>query len=329
VFYVNDLWQGLGIPCQTTLNDGDAVQLYPQCTTAPFGCFAGEPLILHAPALAGLGAVLPVSVEEIETTFDNTGYGVSAVKASLNATVKSDWGSGSTDLVGTAGVPLRARGPQTITALKGNRVPSRASVCVSDGADGYCGTQVAPANPFNALNYCATTGDDGLCGTTDKRPPVGRITQPVNGKTYDAGTSLRFLRGVTDFDPSGADSVQLRLLRKARVASTKLVMRRVSVKKRVKGKLVKKKVRKKVRVRVKVTRCYYWSLSKSDWVRLTSCATVPNAFFKADGDEQWSFEFLSKLPTGVYTLDAQAKDGAGNVDAVPEGGRNHVTFTVG
>lgn len=329
VFYVNNLWPSNNSPCATILSDGDSILLYPKCTTPSALCFAGEPLIVTAPAIAGPGSYLKVFAQEVTTAFDGTGHGVSQILNSLDATITSAWGRASTTFLGSANVLLQDRGDQTVTLTKGNRVPDRAIVCVTDGADGYCGTTVAPTNPFNPLNYCATTGDDGLCGTTDKRPPVGRITDPVNGKKYSAGTSPRFLRGVTDTDPSGADSVQLRLLRKVKGTATTFVMRRVTVKKRVKGKVLRKTARKKVPVKRKVTRCYYWSITKSDWALLKSCSVVPNAFFKADGDEKWSFEFLSKLPAGTYTLDAQAKDGAGNVDTVPEDGRNHVTFTVG
>jgi hypothetical protein len=61
---------------------------------------------------------------------------------------------------------------------------------------------------------------------------------------------------------------------------------------------------------------------------LKKCDITTAPLFKADGDEAWSFEFLQGMPAGSYTLDALARDGAGNVDAVPEAGRNRVTFSV-
>jgi hypothetical protein len=113
------------------------------------------------------------------------------------------------------------------------------------------------------------------------------------------------------------------------VTGTKLVKKKVTVKRRVHGKLVRKRVVKKVRVKVRVTACFAWNSTKSSWTRLRSCKVVPAQWFKADGDEVWSYEFLEALPGGRYTLDAQAVDGAGNVDSAPETGRNRATFTVG
>jgi hypothetical protein len=323
--YVNDP------PCHATVPPDATVLLYPACGTASSQCFAGEPLQISTLAIAAPGVRLGVQVWELNTSFYNA-LGTTSRGPSINATVTGPNGSATTDsyyAFGTATVTLTERGPNLVTVAKGNRVPDRATVCVTDGNDGYCGSPAPVPVPFDPYAFCQTTGDDGLCGTLDKRPPVGHINQPIQAKTYASKSSPRFLKGTVDHDPSEVAQVKLRLVRQSRVTGTKIVKKKVTVKRRVHGKLVRKRVVKKVRVKVRVTACFAWNSTKSSWTRLRSCKVVPAQWFKADGDEVWSYEFLEALPGGRYTLDAQAFDGAGNVDSAPEIGRNRATFTVG
>jgi hypothetical protein len=324
--YVNDP------PCHATVAPDATVILYPSCATATSRCFSGEPLIVSAPASAGPGIRLGVQVWELTTSFDNAHVGTTARGPSVSATVSGPNGSATTDSYyanGTATVSLTERGPNLLTVAKGNRVPDRMTVCVTDGADGYCGTDLAPPVPFDPLAFCQTTGDDGLCRTVDKRPPVGQINQPVQAKTYPAKSHPRLLKGTVSHDPSEVTEVKIRLLRQSQVAGIKIVKKKVIVKRRVHGKLVRKRVVKKVRVKARRTTCFTWTVSKSSWTRLRSCKIELASWFKADGDEVWSYEFLEALPGGRYTLDARAADGAGNLDATPELGRNRVTFIAG
>jgi hypothetical protein len=317
-------------PCTQAVADGDSILFFPRCTTATAQCFSGGPLRIDVPPTTGLGAPLSVQVWETTTTFNDAGIGTSQLLPGVKATVFGPNGSAATDQYFGVGVLMFTEpGPAVVSASRAGRVPDRAEVCVTDGTDGFCGTSVSPHVPFDPLAFCQTSGDDGLCNTVDKRGPTGHINTPAQAKTFAATARPRFLRGTVDSDPSQVEEVRLRLLRQSRILVTKVVTRKVTVKRRVNGKIVTKRVRRKMRVRVRQTTCYLWNAPKSDWRRLKSCKVVPNEWFKADGAEVWSYEFLQALPGGRYTLDAKAVDGAGNVDGATELGRNRVTFTVG
>jgi hypothetical protein len=316
--------------CHAPIASSDNLIVYPQCGSSTASCFVGDPLILSTPATSSPGVNLAVQVWELTTTF-NAGIGSTVRGPSLSATVRGPNGTAVTDSyygTGIAAVNLTERGPNTLVATKGNRVPDRTSVCVTDGNDGYCGTPPPTINPFNPYAFCDTTGNDGLCGTVDKKPPVGYINDPKNGTTFGASKRPRFLRGTVDSDPSDVTGVRLRLVRKATVTVTRYVKKKVKVKRRVKGKLVTKRVKKRVAVRKKQLACFTWNTATSTWTRLKSCKTIPDKWFNAEGTLQWQFEFLEALPPGTYTLDAQASDGAGNRDSVPDPTRNQSTFVV-
>lgn len=327
VVYVNDQYLNEP-PCSALVTrDPSSVLFYPACTTATSKCFSGEPLSLTVPATGSPGIYLRVSAFQITTVFNSSGLGASTMGPAVGATIVGPDGNASTDIYGLGVILVSSRGPQTISVASGGRVPDRGTVCITDGGDGFCGTQVPPTVPFDPLNYCVTTGNDGECGTTDTRPPVGRIAQPVNGKSYSGTAKPDTLQGTVDHDHSEVQQVKLALKRQLRVTVTKYVKKKVRVKKRVHGKVRRVTVRKRVPVKRKATRCYYWSNAASDWKLLKSCtSSVP--LFAATGGEYWTYEFAGKLPGGSYTLDAQATDGAGNTDKAPELGRNRVVFTV-
>jgi hypothetical protein len=315
--YVNDQ------PCWATLADQDKVLIFPRCTTAAIGCFSEGPLSIEAAAQASPKGHPTIQLWEVSTYFDGTGRGTSTRAPSTLAGVSAPGGNTQTDqYYGVANVSLSDGGPNLVTATKGNHVPGRAIICVTDGNDGYCGTTVPDHNPFDALAFCVTTGDDGECNTVDKRPPIGHINTPGQGKVYTVKSALKFLRGTVDRDPSEVTGVKLRLKRQLTVKVKKLVK-----KKTVKDKKTGKRKVKKTYKTVSVKRCYGWKVSLSDWGQLKSC-TAEAGWFKADGDEIWSFEFLFAMPKGLYTLDAQATDGKGNVDSAIEVGRNRVSFTI-
>jgi hypothetical protein len=325
--YLNDHYLNDSV-CQKQLSEGDRLLLFPRCTTGLSPCYSGYPLILQAPTQAGPGVQLSVQVWEIVTSFDLQGVGESTVRAVENATVTSPDGRALTDPYGVAAVPVNAKGDNTVSVAKGTDVPDRTNVCITDGSDGYCGTTVPPTNPFDPYAFCQTTGFDGYCNSPDQVPPVGHIAQPVQGQSFTKATAPKLFKGTVDFDPTQTDSVRLRLMRQATVTRYKIKKRRVTVKRKVRGKTVRKKVVKKIRKPYKAKACFYWSVSTSTWKSLKRCDASTAPTWKADGADEWSYEFLNALPTGSYTVDALAKDGAGNVDAVPEIGRNRVTFKV-
>jgi hypothetical protein len=316
--YLND------IPCFNTLAAGDRVLIAPRCTTANFNCFSGGPLTIDAPATASPKGHPTIQVWQSTTSFDGLGHGTTTRTGSTFANVYTPVMSTMTDeFYGVANLSLTDAGPNQVTATKGEFIPGRVFICVTDGQDGYCGTTKQEHNEFNALDFCQTTGHDGECNTIDDTPPVGHIINPGNGKTFNTGKlGVKLLNGNVDRDPSEVTGVQLRLKRELKVTVKKLVR-----KKKVRDKKTGKRKIKKIYAKRTETRCYGWKTSISDWSRLKTCK-LDAAWFKADGDEIWSFEFLYVIPKGSYTLDAQATDGKGNVDKTLEVGRNRVTFKV-
>jgi len=96
----------------------------------------------------------------------------------------------------------------SITATKGNRVDDSASTCISDGADGYCGstkpgdTTTQPAPPAATAPLPDTT------------PTYGFIKSIREHQHFRKGRGPRELKGTSDPDPSGLKDVQLRLTKR-------------------------------------------------------------------------------------------------------------------
>lgn len=315
--YVNDK------PCFSTLADKDRVLIFPRCTTASTNCFTGGPLTIDAPAFASPRALLSIQVWQIDTVFSSGTGGSVRSGGSVKATVIAPAGNTKTDdYYGIATVPMNDGGPNLITVINGNRPPGRWSVCVTAGNDGYCGTTIPPPNPFDPYKFCTTTGSDGLCGSVDTTPAASLITTPRQGTVFTSKSPLKVLKGQVASDPNGVDRVVIRLKRQVTIKVKKLVRKRKIRNKRTQ----KVKVKRIYRTR-SVKRCYGWNTTLSDWAKLKSCSSVP-PWFKVDGDEFWSFEFLYALAKGAYTLEAISTDGKGNVETALEPGRNHVTFTV-
>ena len=318
-------------PCQRLLANDTTVTLYPACLTATTNCFTGGLLDITGPATIGPGAPLGMQVFETTVTLDAQGNGTSQRAPSFGATVTGPDGSAPTDAyygTGIATIVINEKGPALVYATRQNRVPDRTTVCVTDGNDGYCGTQQPDPVPFDPYAFCQTTGNDGYCNSPDHVAPLGRITSPRDATTFTPSGSPQTLKGTVDFDPSLTDHVNLRLMRQRTVTVTKYKKRKAWVKKRVDGKVVRKRVTRRKSYKVKQKACYGWSDKAASWNRLKKCDAATAGQFRADGAEVWSYSFLQKLPTGVYTLDALAEDGASNVDTTREQGRNRVTFTV-
>jgi hypothetical protein len=91
---------------------------------------------------------------------------------------------------------LSERGPHGVRATKDGVIPTATeAVCVTDGADGACGSTgpvTIPGEP------CLTDGADGRCGTRDGRPPVGRILGITDGERFKRSRAPRELHGTVD-----------------------------------------------------------------------------------------------------------------------------------
>ena len=181
-FWLNNRAAEAGL-CQTELQEGDEVLLYPDC----FG--PGCP-----PSPAPLGLTVPPNVrrgERVDVTVVRYSFDGTATPAP-NARVVAGPASAVTDAQGRATLVFDAAGTYEAKASGSGYVRSAGRpVCVSEGAE-------------------------GRCGTTDLVPPLGRITSIAEGQRFPAGRGPRLLAGTVSPDESGLSVVKLRLRRRDR-----------------------------------------------------------------------------------------------------------------
>jgi hypothetical protein len=172
--YKNNAASLLG-SCADSIQNGDQV-LY------AYGPENGPRLALSGPGRARPGEAMTVRV----TDQHGNGYGGADV---LGATTQSD---------GIATLSFTTRGVHDLKARhEGSAVRSnRLRVCVTDGADGACGT-VQPAEP-------------------DTTAPKASILGIRDGRRFSRRRAPRELRGAVSADPSGLWVVKIRLTRRHR-----------------------------------------------------------------------------------------------------------------
>jgi opacity protein-like surface antigen len=279
--------------CNVDVAQDDYVQYIALCD--PFDpptdgtpCF-GEPLQLQAPARAAPGSPMTVTVTESQT---DQSSGATTIVPSAGATVGAAGQQATTDAGGHAALTLTSRGPVTVTATKGNRVDDSATTCVSDGADGSCGTTAPTVTTTPPPAPCVHDGDDGRCGTPDHKATYGFITSIREHQRFRRGHGPRELGGTSDPDPSGLRDVQLRLTRNDH------------------------------------GRCATFSAAAGRFVPMKRCGAARGAWFSAGARAPWSYLLPSALPRGRYVLDVRTVDGAGNRDTKLDRTRNRVVFFV-
>jgi hypothetical protein len=278
--------------CEATVAQGDYVQFVALCNpydppTEGSPCF-GEPLQLSAPATAAPGAPITVTVTESQTDINN---GVTTIVPSQGATVAAAGQTATTDAGGHAALAIAGRGPAVITATKGSRVDDSAPVCVSDGADGSCGSG-RPGEPAPTAPPCLHNGDDGLCGTADHRATYGFIKSIREHQRFRRRHGPRTLRGTTDPDPSGLKDVRLRLTRNDR------------------------------------GRCSRFSGTLLRFAHLKRCGARHGTWFSVGSKADWTYLLPKALRRGRYVLDVRTVDGAGNADTKLDRTRNRIVFFV-
>ena len=285
-FWLNYQYQNAGA-CDTEVQAGDEVLFFVDC----YGdCPTSTPLRLQLPATARPGETVEAKVTEYSVTFDSNYYGTTTSRPSEGAVVEVGDRSYPTDANGIARIQTFNRGPVTARAVKSPYVRSSTErVCVSDGADGFCGsTKAGDPAPPPVTPACVTTGDDGLCGTRDRRPPQASILGIAEGQAFTRAGAPRELKGKVAADPSGLFAVKLRLTRRHG------------------------------------GRCWYFS-PKTDGFRRTRCG---RSFAFTIGDRaDWTYLLPERLGPGRYVLDVVAIDKAFNRDPLARG-RNRVVFTV-
>lgn len=313
--YVNDTAATSGA-CDQAVQNGDAVTFYPQCEGAPLpSCFDGLLLLASAPATVAPGASAAVAVDQVTTVYaPPTWDPVKEKSAAAGATVTIGGASATVGADGRANVPVGTQtGVRDILVTLPGRVRASGALCVTNGADGACGTtrpgQVlgagtqAQATPAaGAPTACATSGSDGRCGTRDRQAPSSTIEGVDDRETYARGKGPRRLGGTIGVplqgraaslqpDPSGVLMVKLR------------ISRRVGDK------------------------CWYFSGSKERF-RGTRCGVKHAKWFKIGDDADWSYLLPSRLPRGRYVIDVNAVDKAYNRDDRRQRGRNRVIIRV-
>jgi len=220
---------------------------------------------------------------------------VTRTTSDFTGTVTSDAVPGATVSGGGASATTGADGSAQI--VLGTRGPT--SLRATDSGDirsasePVCVTDGSDgACGGSAASACATTGDDGLCGTKDKRAPRGKIASITEGQRFGKGKGPRTLSGTVASDPSGIADVRLRLTRSDN------------------GK------------------CQTFDGKKERFVAMKRCGAKRGKWFSAGDRQQWSYLLPSRLGSGRYVLDVEARDRAGNVDSLLQRTRTRVVFFV-
>ena len=298
-FWINGKSASLGM-CDVPVQQGDEILMIVQrcessgppnyeCLNAP-----NLPLKLTVPAVATLGQAVTATVQTNASSGTLTPTsGASVTGGDLVATTGAD---------GRAQLTFSTRGVKTVAATAVSGVRDSRQVCVTDGADGYCGTTAAPgvtppdpsvsgADVIGAT--CISNGHDGLCGTADKTPPFPKLGGPVNGQRYKPGKAPRTLSGsVKQTDGSGVAKVELRLTRKSGKA------------------------------------CTTYDGASERFVKLKRCGAQRGKWFKVGDRETWTYLLPGALGKGRYVLDLRVTDKSGNVSSLVRGSTRNV-FQIG
>lgn len=255
---------------------GDVVQNGDEALFAWAG-FGSSALKLTGPATAKPGQAFALKVT------DGDGAAISG------ATV----GGATTDGSGTATVTSTARGPQSFKAEKPGIVRSNAvSVCVTDGADGYCGT----TSPTGQTGLGGGGGTTTTGGSTpfvrDVFPPQASIAGIKQGQRIKRSKAPQLLKGSVD-ENGGVLMVKLRLTRTTPGG-----------------------------------RCMAYSGKRERFIARDKCGAQSGWWFKIGDRADWEYQLSRKLGAGRYVLDVNVIDKAYNRDDERRSGENRVVFTV-
>jgi hypothetical protein len=291
-FYVNGYAAQTGI-CGATLQQGDSLVF------AAVGETDANALLdlSGVPATVAPGAAFTVSVKRLTTTYGPPPDFLpsNGEEPAGGATVGGGGASATTDADGKATLTLTQRGPATLRASSAGDVRSASeSVCVTDGADGYCGT-VAPGQTTSPTPPPAAAAVQSAA--VDREVPFGSVASIPEQQHYRRGKAPRQLSGSVADEPSGIQEIRLRLTRRL-------------------GK-----------------RCERYDAARERWVKASRCGADNSPFFAIGDRTPWSYLLPQALTKGRYVLDVQVADRAGNVTrGNARGGvgaqRNRVVFFV-
>ncbi len=287
-FWMNDVPEEVGA-CGQELSPGDSIVFFAQCDARGTDCPASETepqyfLTETAPSTAQAGAPVTVRVDALNTT---TGKPEPAVPADI--TVSAGSVSTLANAEGVATLDFPSTGIYTIEATGPDSVPSDPhTVCVHNGNDGTCGTQVPPD--------CPVAFESGGCGGLG---PVRVFTPPRLYDTAVAGgvkAGRMYSRRHAPRILSGVVTVREGVLRDVRIS----IQRREG------------------------RHCSVFSGTKETFVH-AHCGSM--RFFSVGSSESFSYLLPTSLPPGRYVYDIEAIDGTGSpTKLVP--GVSHVVFYV-
>jgi hypothetical protein len=202
-------------------------------------------------------------------------------------------GGGVTNGSGDATVVTNQRGVVSFKATKPGTIRSNAlRVCVSDGADGACGSQTAGG----------ATQQPTAPTARDRTAPASVFTGIRDGQVFRRNRAPRVIRGRSG-EPVAFGSRTLR----ADASGLLMVKLRLT--------------------RTAGRRCSTWSRTKERFVP-RRCGVANGTWFRISDRTPWEYQLAERLPRGRYVLDVKAIDRAYNRDEQRRRGGNRVIFRV-
>jgi hypothetical protein len=234
-------------------------------------------LSLSGPSSASVGSPITVHVVDGQTGAAVAGAAIGEGVAGVTTTIP---GSALTNAEGNATLTLAHAGTVKLKATQAESVRSSGlSVCVHNGNDGTCGTQI--------LSACATESvPAGACGgppiVAPRQSAVTALAGGVKaGHVYPRRKAPRILKGVVKVPAGGTlKDVRISLERRS-------------------GK-----------------RCFAFNGSKERFVKSRCGAT---RFFSVGDTESFSYLLPAALPAGHYVYDIEAVNDAGQVTKLVPG----------
>jgi hypothetical protein len=198
--------------CTETLAAGEELLAAYEVAPAPDYTLQLFPLwIQGVPATAKPGEPVTVTVQQAacETAFCSPGEGHAEPRS--GATVTAGGVTATTGADGKATLTLGDRGPVRLRATASGANPSASEpTCVSDGADGYCGTTAPDGTTRPQQQLPAAPAAAG----PDRDPATVTITGIEEGQRFSRSKAPRELTASVESDPSGLYGVKLSLSRR-------------------------------------------------------------------------------------------------------------------
>jgi hypothetical protein len=202
--FVNGVSASVGA-CDQAVQAGDEVVFATACGAADAtDCFTGGFLDVKAAPTAKPGE--PLTVTATQTT---SGYQVpTETTPAGGATIAGGGQTATAGADGTAAITLTQRGAVELRVTRERQVPDTVAVCVTDGADGFCGTR----RPDGTTLPPEIGGAPVTPAAPDVDAPVAKVTGIRNGQRFARAKAPRRLTADVA-DASGVLQVKLSLTR--------------------------------------------------------------------------------------------------------------------